>query len=62
MDIVSMLVSEDLDFNVTWSLYVLFHEHMVISETLHTFSLSGFKLVHELSFLHDDTHALATTP
>lgn len=61
MDIVAVLITEDLNFDVPRPLYILLYEHMVISKTLHTFSFGRFQLTHELFFLHDDTHTLAAT-
>lgn len=59
--IVSMLVSEDLHFNMPWMLNILFDNHVVVIKTLHGFSLCCIKLIHELSLVSDNPHAFSTT-
>ena len=59
--IVSMLVSENLNFDMPWMLDILFDNHVIIIETLHGFSLRCIKLIHELSLISYDPHAFSTT-
>ena len=48
VNIVAKFVTEHLDFDMAWFFNVLFDEHVVITETLHAFSLCSVELVKEL--------------
>jgi hypothetical protein len=61
IDIVAMHISEDLHFDMPWLLNVLFNEHMVVTKTLHAFSLGSVQLIKELGLLHNDSHTFSTT-
>ena len=56
-----MLVSEHLYLNMPWLLDVLLNEHMVVTETLHAFSLGGIKLIKEFAFMLYNSHSFPTT-
>ena len=58
--IISMLVAENLHFDMPWALNILLNNHMIVIETLHGFSLRCIKLVHELSLIPHYSHALST--
>jgi hypothetical protein len=61
MDIISMFVSKNLNFDMSWLLDVFLDKHMVIAETFHALSLCGIELIEELRLLHDDSHSLTTS-
>jgi len=61
VDIITVLVADDLNFDVPWSFNILFNKHMIITKTLHSFTLSSFKLIEEFAFIQYDTHTLAAT-
>ena len=60
MHIVAMLVAKDLNLNMTRSLHVLLHKHVIISKALNTFPLGSFQLPEEVFLLHDDSHTLSS--
>lgn len=61
VDIISMFVSKNLNFDMPWLLDVFLDKHMVITETLHAFPLCRIELIEELWLLHDDSHSLTTS-
>lgn len=61
VSIVSMLISENLNFNVSRLLHELLDDHMVITETLHCFSLSSIQLHLEFSFVSHKLHSFASS-
>ena len=61
VDIVTMLVSEDLHFNMSGMLNVLLDNHVIVIESFHGFSFSCIELVLELSLVSDDSHSFTTT-
>jgi hypothetical protein len=61
VDIISMFVSKNLNFDMPWLLDVFFNKHMVITKTLHAFPLCRFKLIKEFRLLHNDSHSLTTS-
>ena len=61
MNVVAMGITKDLHFNMARSFDVLFHEHPVITETLHGFSLCSLDLIHELVLCVYDSHTFATS-
>ena len=50
IDVVSMLVTEDLDLVVFWSLDVFFDQDNVVVESISTLSLGRFELLEEVVF------------
>jgi hypothetical protein len=59
--VISMLISEDLDFNMSWLADVFLNNNMIIIKTLHCFSLCSIKLISEFTFIHNDSHTFATS-
>lgn len=61
MNIVSMLVTEDLNFNMAGSFYVFLDNHMIIAKTFHGLTFGSIKLVLEFFLIPDNPHTFATT-
>lgn len=61
MNIVSMLVTEDLNFNMAGSFYIFLHNHMIIAKTFHGLTFGSIKLVLEFFLIPDNPHTFATT-
>ena len=61
MNVVAVGITKDLHLNMARSLDVLFHEHPVVTETLHSFSLRSLNLVHELILCVNDSHTFAAS-
>jgi hypothetical protein len=62
MNIIAMLIPENLDLNVPWSLDISLNENTIILERLQAFSLCTFKGILKLALFMDDSHTLPATP
>ena len=60
VNIVSELVTEDLNLYVTGAHHILLKDHMIIIETLHALTFCCIKLVHEFGLSIHDAHTFAT--
>ena len=60
VNIVSELVTKDLNLYVTRSHHIFLKNHVIIIKTLHALALSCIKLVHELGLSIHDAHTFAT--
>src|SRR4051812_32705102 len=61
MDHVSMLISKDLEFDMSRLSDVFFYEHRTVTESRCGFTNSTFHLFFELAIVLNYTHALTTT-
>jgi len=61
VDIITVTITEYLQFNVTWLLDILFNDHMLITKALQCLTLSCIELIEELLLMSNDSHTLATT-
>ena len=61
MNIVSMLITKYLNFDMSWFLNVFFNKHMIITKTFQSFSFSCIQLIKELTFFHNDSHSFSST-
>lgn len=59
--IVTMLITEHLDLNMSWLLNVFFNNNMLIIETFKGFSFSCIKLILEFTFVFHDSHTLTSS-
>ena len=48
VNVVTMMISEDLQFNMSRLFDVLFNNNVLVVETLHCFSLCSIKLIMEI--------------
>jgi hypothetical protein len=61
VDVVAMLVSENLKLDMSGVLHKLLHNHVVIAECSHGFSLGSLKRIREVSFGLNNAHSFATS-
>lgn len=61
IDVVTVFITKNLDFNVSWALDILLKDHVIILEAFHRLILCGLKHLHELFLFSHNTHAFATS-
>lgn len=59
--VVSVLVSEHLDFDVAGLLHEFLNYHVVVGEAFHRLTFRSVQLSHELAFVAHQLHAFATS-
>ena len=61
MHIITILVTEDLYFNMARVFNILLNDHVIVIETFHSLTLGRIKLVMEFILGHNDSHAFSST-
>ena len=61
MDYIAVIVSDDLDFNMSWLLDQSFEEYPVITESLSSFGLASLKRFHYFFLLPYNSHSSSST-
>lgn len=61
VDVVSELVTENLDFDMSGFLDVFFDKNSIVLEGVHGFFLGGFETFLELITCPDDSHSFSST-
>ena len=59
--VIAMLVTENLDLNVTGVFDILLNNHMIIIKSFHGFSFGSVELVHKFSLITNNPHTFATS-
>ena len=62
MNVISVLITENLNLDMPWLCDVFFDEDAIVGESLERLSLAGLKRLHELAPVPNDSHALASSP
>lgn len=61
IDVVTMTITKNLKFNMSWLCDILFNNDVLIIEALKCLSFCCIKLIVKFFFILNNTHSLATT-